>query len=144
MRMFYDKEHENFVTETELREEFFELLSDSNTAEEYENISFVEYINNCLTENDGTLEEIHKGEPEEKTIAERINTVVYDYDTYGYYDCYDDFEQGVNAVEELLRDDVGKETIIITLKEIIEDMEEYNQEMTEEAEALINILRNGA
>lgn len=142
MRMFYDVDRETFVTEKELREEFFELLSDSNTAEEYENISFAEYINNCLTENNGTLEEIHKGEPEEKTTAERINILVYDYDPYNYYGYYDNLDHGLNEIEEMLRYDDGRETLIIYMKEIIND-ENEDQETIEEAKTLINILRKG-
>lgn len=48
-RSFYDTEHDVIVTLAELRAEY--------EAEERE-VSFSQYVNNCLTRNNGTLEEI--------------------------------------------------------------------------------------
>jgi hypothetical protein len=56
MRYFHDTESRQIISETELLEEFIKL-SKENPAE-YENITFGQYISNCLTINNGTLEEI--------------------------------------------------------------------------------------
>lgn len=56
MKEFYDIDSNQFITETELLEEFIEVSKANPT--EYENITFGQYINNCLTINNGTLEEV--------------------------------------------------------------------------------------
>lgn len=55
-RMFFDTEHRQILTETELLNEFVKLSQENPT--EYGNITFGQYLNNCLTINNGTLEEI--------------------------------------------------------------------------------------
>lgn len=56
MRDFFDTEHRQFITETELLEEFVRLSQENPT--EYDGVTFGQYLNNCLTINNGTLEEI--------------------------------------------------------------------------------------
>ena len=52
--MFYDTEHETFITMAELEKEFMELKETGETEAE----TFGQYINNCLTTAGGTLERI--------------------------------------------------------------------------------------
>ena len=56
MRSFFDIEARQFISETELLQEFVRLSQENPT--EYGNITFGQYLNNCLTINNGTLEEI--------------------------------------------------------------------------------------
>lgn len=56
MRSFFDIEARQFISETELLQEFVRL-SQENPAE-YGNITFGQYLNNCLTINNGTLMEV--------------------------------------------------------------------------------------
>ena len=74
------------------------------------------------------------------SIAERINNLTYDFDPYGYIDSYEDFESGVKDVEELLSDDLGRETIIIYLNDVVENTED-DDEMVKEATELIKIIK---
>ena len=56
MRDFFDTESRRIITETELLDEFLKLGQENPT--EYGNITFGQYLNNCLTINNGTLEEV--------------------------------------------------------------------------------------
>lgn len=56
MREFYDIDSNQFITETELLEEFLEVSKANPT--EYKGVTFGQYINNCLTINNGTLMEV--------------------------------------------------------------------------------------
>lgn len=56
MREFFDIDSHQFITETELLEEFIEISKANPT--EYENVTFGQYINNCLSINNGTLMEV--------------------------------------------------------------------------------------
>ena len=56
MRYFFDTESREIISESELLEEFLRLAKESPS--EYGNITFGQYLNNCLTINNGTLEEI--------------------------------------------------------------------------------------
>jgi hypothetical protein len=56
MRYFHDTESIRIVSETELLQEFIQLSQESPN--EYENMTFGQYLNNCLTINNGTLQEI--------------------------------------------------------------------------------------
>ena len=56
MRMFYDTEHDCLVTFDDLMNEFLSLKRENGTDAE----DFREYVNNCMTYNNGTLEEITK------------------------------------------------------------------------------------
>lgn len=56
MREFFDTESHQFITETELLEEFIEVSMKNPT--EYENVTFGQCLNNCLTINNGTLMEV--------------------------------------------------------------------------------------
>lgn len=56
MRDFFDTESRKILTETELLDEFLKLSQENPT--EYGNITFGQYLNNCLTINNGTLEEV--------------------------------------------------------------------------------------
>jgi len=53
MKTFFDIESEQTITLLELYDEFIELKKYNPS--EY-NYSFIEYIGNCLTRNNGTLE----------------------------------------------------------------------------------------
>ncbi len=78
-------------------------------------------------------------------IAYRLNRILSEYDPYGYYDaygCFVDSEAGIREAENLLTYPVGRETIIANLSDIIEETED--DELIEEAQTLINILRRGA
>ena len=52
--IYYDIEKEEYITESELFEEYEGYLDNP----ESENISFTQFINNCLTINNGTLERV--------------------------------------------------------------------------------------
>lgn len=56
MRYFHDIESIRIVSETELLQEFIKLSQENPT--EYGNMTFGQYLNNCLTINNGTLQEI--------------------------------------------------------------------------------------
>ena len=56
MRYFFDIETREILTERELMKEFLQLAQERPT--EYENVTFGQYLNNCLTINNGTLREI--------------------------------------------------------------------------------------
>lgn len=59
VRKWLDIECDEIVTEDELREEFAELQAeDVNGESGHRDMTFAEYLNNCLTINNGTLEEI--------------------------------------------------------------------------------------
>lgn len=73
------------------------------------------------------------------SIAERINNLAYDYDPYSYIDSYEDFESGVKDVEELLSDDLGRETLIIYLNDLLEETDD--EEMIKEAKELVEIIK---
>ncbi len=53
---FYDTEHDCVITIGQLKAEYDDLKRDPKTKAEYENVSFVEFIKNCMVENNGTLE----------------------------------------------------------------------------------------
>lgn len=53
-RLWLDIETGELVTEAQLRREFIELQEDADS--EYGEVTFEQYINNCLTINNGTLE----------------------------------------------------------------------------------------
>ena len=55
MRVFFDIETAQMITDRELLEEYF-LLQKGDPS--YMEITFEQYINNCLTINNGTLEEV--------------------------------------------------------------------------------------
>lgn len=55
MRIFFDTEHEIFITEKELRSDFDSAKRDD--------CSFSQFVENCLTRNSGTLEEIQNPPP---------------------------------------------------------------------------------
>ena len=55
MRKFKDIEHGTIVTEDQLKREFEELRKEQ--PDFYGDTTFEQYINNCLTRNNGTLEE---------------------------------------------------------------------------------------
>lgn len=56
MRFFYDIESREIISEAELLQEFLRLAEENPT--EYKNVTFGQYLNNCLTINNGTLKEI--------------------------------------------------------------------------------------
>lgn len=56
MRYFQDIESKKIISETELLAEFIKLSQENPT--EYGNMTFGQYLNNCLTINNGTLVEI--------------------------------------------------------------------------------------
>lgn len=78
-RKFKDIDHNMIVTEEELRVEFEELQKDQ--PDFYGDITFEQYINNCLTRNNGTLEEI---KPMDK--INRLMECVFDATTAVYGD----------------------------------------------------------
>lgn len=53
---FYDTEHDCVVTIAQLKKEYDDLLEDPGTKAEYENVSFPKFVENCMVENNGTLE----------------------------------------------------------------------------------------
>ena len=52
--IYYDTNVEEYITESDLFEEYEDYLDNP----ESENISFTQFINNCLTINNGTLERV--------------------------------------------------------------------------------------
>lgn len=56
MRYFHDTESIRIVSETELLQEFIQLSQENPT--EYGNMTFGQYLNNCLVINNGTLVEV--------------------------------------------------------------------------------------
>lgn len=56
MREFFDTESRQFISETELLDEFIKLSKENST--KYGNITFGQYLSNCLTVNNGTLKEV--------------------------------------------------------------------------------------
>ena len=54
MRKFYDIETEKVITFEELKEEFQQLKASGDTESE----TFFDYLSNCMTYNNGSLEEI--------------------------------------------------------------------------------------
>lgn len=54
MRKFYDTEHDKVITLEELQAEFEDLKASGDTESE----TFEQYLSNCMTYNNGTLEEI--------------------------------------------------------------------------------------
>lgn len=54
MRRWYDTEHDTIISELELYDNYIE----NYTEDERKEISFPEYICNCQTYNNGTLEEV--------------------------------------------------------------------------------------
>jgi hypothetical protein len=55
MRYFYDVETMQTISESELARELEELKKEDF---EHDDVTLEEYINNCLTRNNGTLEEV--------------------------------------------------------------------------------------
>lgn len=53
-RIFYDIERETIITEAQLRNEYEEMKSSGDT----EAKTFSDYVLNCMTYNNGTLEEV--------------------------------------------------------------------------------------
>ena len=51
--IYYDIRTEEYITESELFEEYENYLDENN-----EHITFSQFINNCLTTNGGTLERV--------------------------------------------------------------------------------------
>lgn len=56
MRFFFDTELREIISETELLEEFLRLAKENPS--EYGDVTFGQYLNNCLTINNGTLVEV--------------------------------------------------------------------------------------
>lgn len=56
MRFFFDTKTKEIISESELLEEFLRLAKENPT--EYEDVTFGQYLNNCLTINNGTLIEV--------------------------------------------------------------------------------------
>ena len=52
--IYYDINAEEYITESDLFEEYEDYLDNP----ESENINFAQFINNCLTINNGTLERV--------------------------------------------------------------------------------------
>ena len=55
-RTFYDTENNEYITITQLENEYNELKANGNTEAE----TFKDYMNNCMWWNNGTLEEVRK------------------------------------------------------------------------------------
>ena len=55
MRKFFDINTEEIVTEDDLARELEELKKEDH---EHDDVTIEDYINNCLTINNGTLEEV--------------------------------------------------------------------------------------
>lgn len=55
MKLYYDTEANELVTETQLRDEFAQLQHEDPAT--YGNLTFAQYENNCYCGNGGTLEE---------------------------------------------------------------------------------------
>lgn len=54
MRTFYDTEYDEYITFEQLEKEYEELKAKRETEAE----TFGDYVSNCMTYNNGTLEEI--------------------------------------------------------------------------------------
>lgn len=54
MRKFYDTENDEEITLEELQQEYEQLKANGDTESE----TFEQYLSNCMTYNNGTLEEI--------------------------------------------------------------------------------------
>ena len=52
--IYYDTEKEEYITESDLREEYENYLDEEDT----DFVTFSQFINNCLTINNGTLEKV--------------------------------------------------------------------------------------
>lgn len=68
MRNFFDTESEQYISESELEKEYNELKANNETDTE----NFEDYLENCLTKNNGTLEKVSLSENEIKEIAKEI------------------------------------------------------------------------
>lgn len=75
MKLFKDIETGEYITESDLIEEFGKKILE--TPQEYEHITFEQYVNNCLTRNNGTLEEVGMGNWRMHECIFDITTVVY-------------------------------------------------------------------
>ena len=51
--IYYDTRTEEYITESDLFEEYEKYLDEGNYG-----VTFSQFINNCLTTNDGTLERV--------------------------------------------------------------------------------------
>lgn len=56
MRYFFDTESRKIISESELLEEFLRLAEENPS--EYGDITFGQYLNNCMVINNGTLTEV--------------------------------------------------------------------------------------
>ena len=52
--IYYDTEREEYITERQLRNEYEDYLDEQDN----DRISFAQFVNNCLVENNGTLERV--------------------------------------------------------------------------------------
>lgn len=75
MKLFKDVETGEYITESDLLEEFGKKILE--TPQEYEHITFEQYMNNCLTRNNGTLEEVGMENWRMHECIFDITTVVY-------------------------------------------------------------------
>lgn len=75
MKLFKDVETGEYITESDLIEEFRKKILE--TPQEYEHITFEQYVNNCLTRNNGTLEEVGMENCRMHECIFDITTVVY-------------------------------------------------------------------
>lgn len=75
MKMFKDIETGEYITESDLLEEFSKKILE--TPQEYKHITFEQYVNNCLTRNNGTLEEVSMENWRMNECIFDITTVVY-------------------------------------------------------------------
>lgn len=80
MRTFRDIEAQKIVTEAELAKNYARDVTDD--PETYKDITFGQYINNCLTSSNGTLEEIPP-----KTRMKRMHECIFDITTVVYGRC---------------------------------------------------------
>lgn len=98
-RQFYDREDDNFVTEAELREQFCELLKYNPT--DYSNISFEDYVLNCLDKN-GFLEEVKP--ISETEVAEIKSKAELLWEAFkGFYECLE------NVAEESFNESIAED-----------------------------------
>lgn len=74
MRMFYDFEHDEFLTEKDLKR-FFELLPKEEQEEYDNNVNY--YINCCLAINNGCCETLEEYENNLKKALSRIEIDEY-------------------------------------------------------------------
>ena len=75
MKLFKDIETGEYITESDLIEEFGKKILE--TPQEYEHITFEQYMNNCLTRNNGTLEEVGMDNWRMHECIFDITTIVY-------------------------------------------------------------------